>query len=64
MTDDQRPPVDTIAVPREVLQGVREALKDTVGYVGDKYYDEYNQSLSDRCKQALASLDAVLSEGK
>jgi len=61
MTEDKpvSKPVDTLAVPREVLQGVREALeKHAVNwtYKGEKMSnDEY---------KALASLDAVLSEGE
>ncbi len=55
-------PADTIAVPREVLQGVREALKDPECYCNE--LDEITCRSCEYREQALSSLDAVFSEGK
>ncbi len=55
-------PVDTISIKREVLQGVREAIKD-----GEMLLVISNPEHLKQIKKntvALASLDAVLSEGK
>ena len=52
----RKPPVDTINIKREVLQGVR----DTIAYATTDMGDD---SLG-RMRLALASLDAVLAEGK
>ena len=52
----RKPPVDTIAVPREVLQGVRGAIQ----YIRIWYeMPDIKQA-----NEALASLDAVLAEGE
>jgi len=66
-----KPPVDTIAVPREVLQGVREALD--AQRQADREHEVEGASaywciLADKAhklrKGILASLDAVLAEGE
>ena len=73
-------PVDTIAVPREVLQGVREALKFYARHEHWMAFDDTdpmrrvltamknskagNQDGWEQAEEALASLDAVLGEGK
>ncbi len=73
-------PVDTIAVPREVLQGVREALKFYARHEHWMAFDDTdpmrrvltamknskagNQDGWEQAEEILSSLDAVLSEGK
>ncbi len=77
MTEDKpvSKPVDTIAVPREVLRGVREACDAAYSamndYLNGKHFDlkamrtaTYFSDPIDKCEKTLASLDAVLSEGK
>ncbi len=56
-------PVDTIAVPREVLQGVRGLIDmlHTGGAEEGTPYEDWARNLSG---MMLTSLDAVLSEGK
>ncbi len=56
-------PVDTIAVPREVLQGVREAI-DGLLYGVDLKNGTHAKIYRPKLEQALASLDAVLAEGE
>ncbi len=51
-------PVDTIAVPREVVQGVREALNDALAHI------TYPSTCRNDVNKCIASLDAVLSEGE
>ncbi len=48
-------PVDTINIKREVMMGVREAMYGVLVYQRD---------WQAKCRENLASLDAVLSEGK
>ena len=68
-------PVDTISIKREVLMGVRDALVMNEA-IYDMFFDVPEGAVSaeelanssnaamDLNKQALASLDAVLSEGE
>ncbi len=56
-------PVDTISIKREVLQGVREALEHYKKYATIKIHG-YMEDDSEQATEAIASLDAVLSEGE
>jgi hypothetical protein len=71
MTEDKpvSKQVDTINIKREVLQGVRTALR--LAYPHIAYDDDgllvttrHSLEITDTMQQALASLDAVLSEGE
>ncbi len=62
-------PVDTISIKREVLQGVRETLLEAYSilesdYRGQTGLDLTHTDLLGRTAKVIASLDAVLSEGK
>ncbi len=52
--------VDTISIKREVLQGVRESLK----WIAEQPTSVWNGCLQHEAEQALATLDAVFSEGE
>ncbi len=59
-------PVDTITIKREVLQGVRDALKFCESEI-DRHGNTGSISLltiSEKNREILSTLDAVLSEGK
>ena len=70
-----KPPVDTIAVSRDVLQGVREAMREMVDETNDFLFDRKKDPITgekdtffsnplSHAEEALASLDAVLKEGE
>ncbi len=63
MQSTRKPPADTIAVPREVLMGVRELLQKLTAYIENGKWDE-EYGYPRMIKDSLASLDAVLSEGE
>ncbi len=56
-------PVDTINIKREVLQGVRDYLNEIIE-LSVIEWEEYSQTIDNIAAKALASLDAVLSEGE
>ena len=62
--EEYNKPVDTIAVPREVLQGLREALLNCVTVLERTTDETLVQDAINCGNKALASLDAVLSEGE
>jgi hypothetical protein len=59
----RKPPVDTIPVSREVLKRVRDAI-DGLLYGVDLKNGTHAKIYRPKLEQALASLDAVLSEGE
>ena len=63
MTDKPPVPVDTINIEREVeLREAIKILKHEIKFADDAYYPML--TVTQALEQALASLDAVLAEGK